>query len=66
MWRTRRPRFKTDDELFAVFTLAEKLGMTVHKLLTGETKELSTWEFNHWMSYFEYKAKLEEKASKKK
>ena len=45
--------------------LAERLGLTVAELLTGEKQPLSAFECSLWPLYFEVKGALEEAAIKK-
>ena len=44
--------------------LAEKLGMTVFKLLTGKDAPLSGTEYNYWLCYIRLKNELEAAAQK--
>lgn len=61
-----KPTFKTDNELFGLFALAEKLGKTVSELLTGKPQPLSNAEFTYWSAFWIVRNEMEEKASKGK
>lgn len=46
--------------------MAEALGYTVTKLLTGKDQPLTNLEYVYWLEYFKQKAKYEEEAGKPK
>lgn len=60
---TRR-RFRTDDDLFEVFYLAEKLHKTVAELLLGSPSPITALECRLWRAYWVIKNEHEEKNDK--
>lgn len=60
-----RPTFKTDDDLFQVFFVAESLSKTVEELLYGRSGPMSAKEFVYWQAYLKVKSDYQKEHEKK-
>jgi hypothetical protein len=59
-WRTR-PRFRGDSEKVFAFRLCRDLGITYAELKA----KMSNREFNEWVAFYSYEAKMREEAERK-
>lgn len=51
--------------MYVMFELAERLGKTVHELMTGEVAPISNWEFLRWSAFWKKRNALEKEAETK-